>query len=237
MYTHKYNSNKKLLYLVKNKKMAVDFPDIADALKNPNGLLAIGGDLDETRLLNAYQKGIFPWFNEGQPILWWTPNPRCILKPNKIHISHSLKKCLRKNQFQITYNKSFANVISQCSINRNKDNDTWLTNDMKKAFINLHKTGYAHSVECWHNKELVGGLYGIAMGKIFFGESMFSRMSNTSKITLVHLAKRLEEMNFQLIDCQISSIHLQTLGAELITRNQFTKFLKDFCSFKKILLH
>ena len=237
MYTHKYNSNKKLLYLVKNKKMAVDFPDIADALKNPNGLLAIGGDLDETRLLNAYQKGIFPWFNEGQPILWWTPNPRCILKPNKIHISHSLKKCLRKNQFQITYNKSFANVISQCSINRNKDNDTWLTNDMKKAFINLHKTGYAHSVECWHNKELVGGLYGIAMGKIFFGESMFSRMSNTSKITLVHLAKRLEEMNFQLIDCQISSKHLQTLGAELITRNQFTKFLKDFCNFKKILLH
>ena len=238
MYTHKYNSNKKkLLYLVKNKKMAIDFPDITDALKNPNGLLAIGGDLDETRLLSAYQKGIFPWFNEGQPILWWAPNPRCILKPNKIHISHSLKKCLRKNQFQITYNKNFANVISQCSVNRNKDNDTWLTTDMKKAFINLHKSGYAHSVECWHNKELVGGLYGIAMGKIFFGESMFSRMSNTSKITLVHLAKRLEEMSFQLIDCQINSKHLQTLGAQLITRNQFTKFLKDFCNFKKILLH
>ena len=168
MYTHKYNSNKKkLLYLVKNKKMAIDFPDITDALKNPNGLLAIGGDLDETRLLSAYQKGIFPWFNEGQPILWWAPNPRCILKPNKIHISHSLKKCLRKNQFQITYNKSFENVINQFSINRNKNNDTWITADMKKAFINLHKTGYAHSVECWHNKELVGGLYGIAMGKIF----------------------------------------------------------------------
>ncbi|SVE26863.1 uncharacterized protein METZ01_LOCUS479717, partial [marine metagenome] len=131
MYTHKYNSNKKkLLYLVKNKKMAIDFPDITDALKNPNGLLAIGGDLDETRLLSAYQKGIFPWFNEGQPILWWAPNPRCILKPNKIHISHSLKKCLRKNQFQITYNKNFVNVISQCSVNRNKDNDTWLTTDM-----------------------------------------------------------------------------------------------------------
>ena len=238
MHTHKYNSNKKkLLYLVKNKKMAMDFPDVTDALKNPNGLLAIGGDLDETRLLSAYQKGIFPWFNEGQPVLWWAPNPRCILKPNKIHISHSLKKCLRKNQFQITYNKNFANVISQCSVNRNKDNDTWLTTDMKKAFINLHKSGYAHSVECWHNKELVGGLYGIAMGKIFFGESMFSRMPNTSKITLVHLAKRLEEMNFQLIDCQINSKHLQTLGAQLITRNQFTKLLKDFCSFKKILLH
>ena len=238
MYTHKYNSNKKkLLYLVKNKKMAIDFPDITDALKNPNGLLAIGGDLDETRLLNAYQKGIFPWYNEGEPILWWAPNPRCILKPNKIHISHSLKKCLRKNQFQITYNKNFTNVISQCSVNRNKDNDTWLTTDMKKAFINLHKSGYAHSVECWHNKELVGGLYGIAMGKIFFGESMFSRMPNTSKITLVHLAKRLEEMSFQLIDCQIKSKHLQTLGAQMITRNQFTKFLKDFCNFEKILLH
>ena len=238
MYTHKYNSNKKkLLYLVKNKKMAIDFPDITDALKNPNGLLAIGGDLDETRLLSAYQKGIFPWYNEGEPILWWAPNPRCILKPNKIHISHSLKKCLRKNQFQITYNRNFANVINQCSVNRNKDNDTWLTADMKKAFINLHKSGYAHSVECWHNKELVGGLYGIAMGKIFFGESMFSRMSNTSKITLVHLAEQLKEMNFQLIDCQINSKHLQTLGAQLITRNQFTKFLKDFCNFKKILLH
>ena len=250
MYTHKYNSNKKkLLYLVKNKKMAIDFPDITDALKNPNGLLAIGGDLDETRLLSAYQKGIFPWYNEGEPILWWAPNPRCILKPNKIHISHSLKKCLRKNQFQITYNRNFANVINQCSVNRNAEptsqnnagnlsfNDTWLTADMKKVFINLHKSGYAHSVECWHNKELVGGLYGIAMGKIFFGESMFSRMSNTSKITLVHLAKRLEEMNFQLIDCQINTKHLQTLGAQLITRNQFTKFLKDFCNFKKILLH
>jgi len=238
MHTHKYNSNKKkLLYLVKNKKMAVDFPDITDALKNPNGLLAIGGDLGETRLLSAYQKGIFPWYNEGEPILWWAPNPRCILKPNKIHISHSLKKCLRKNQFQITYNRNFANVISQCSVNRNKDNDTWLTSDMKKAFINLHKSGYAHSVECWHNKELVGGLYGIAMGKIFFGESMFSRMSNTSKITLVHLVERLKEMNFQLIDCQINSKHLQTLGAQLITRNQFTKLLKDFCNFKKILLH
>ena len=238
MHTHKYNSNKKkLLYLVKNKKMAIDFPNVTDALKNPNGLLAIGGDLDETRLLSAYQKGIFPWFNEGQPILWWAPNPRCILKPNKIHISHSLKKCLRKNQFQITYNKNFTNVISQCSVNRNKDNDTWLTTDMKKAFINLHKSGYAHSVECWHNKELVGGLYGIAMGKIFFGESMFSRMSNTSKITLVHLVERLKEMNFQLIDCQINSKHLQTLGAQLIARNQFTKLLKDFCNFKKILLH
>ena len=238
MYTQQYNSNKKkLLYLVKNKKMAIDFPDITDALNNPNGLLAIGGDLSETRLLSAYQKGIFPWFNEDQPILWWSPNPRCILKPNKIHISHSLKKCLRKNQYQITYNKNFANVINQCSVNRNKDNDTWLTTDMKKAFINLHKLGYAHSVECWHNNKLIGGLYGIAMGKIFFGESMFSRISNASKITLVHLGKRLEEMNFQLIDCQINSKHLQTLGAQLITRNQFTKCLKDSCNFKKILLH
>lgn len=238
MHTNKYNNNKKkLLYLVKNKEMAIDFPEITDALNNPNGLLAIGGDLSEARLLSAYQKGIFPWYNEGQPILWWSPNPRCILKPNKIHISHSLKKCLRKNQYQITYNKNFANVINQCSVNRNKDNDTWLTTDMKKAFINLHKLGYAHSVECWHNNKLIGGLYGIAMGKIFFGESMFSRISNASKITLVHLAKRLDEMNFQLIDCQINSKHLQTLGAQLITRKQFTKFLKDFCNLKKILLY
>ena len=169
------DNNKNPLYLVKNKIIANDFPEITDALKKPNGLLAIGGDLDETKLLSAYKKGIFPWYNEGDPIMWWSPNPRCILKPKKIHLSHSLKKNLRKKKFQITFNKNYTNVINQCSINRNQKtnsnlskNNTWITEDIKKAFIGLHRSGYAHSVECWHNNELVGGLYGIAMGKIFF---------------------------------------------------------------------
>ena len=232
--------NNKPLYLVKNNKIANDFPDIADALKNPNGLLAIGGDLDEIRILNAYKKGIFPWYNEGEPIMWWSPNPRCILKPHKIHISHSLRKCLAKKLFKITYNKNFISVINQCSANRNHGsspnqffNDTWITPNIKKAFIALNKLGYAHSVECWYNSELVGGLYGIAMGKIFFGESMFSRMPNTSKITLVHLAQRLEEMKFKLIDCQVKSDHLLTLGAKLIKRKKFSKILADYCDYSK----
>ena len=172
--------------------------------------------------------------------MWWSPNPRCILKPHKIHISHSLRKCLRKKLFKITYNKNFINVISQCSANRDRKpssnqffNDTWITPNIKKAFISLHESGYAHSVECWYNSELVGGLYGIAMGKIFFGESMFSRMSNTSKITLVHLAKRLEEMNFKLIDCQVKSDHLLTLGAKQIKRKKFSKILDDYCNYSK----
>ena len=237
------DNNKNPLYLVKNKIIANDFPEITDALKKPNGLLAIGGDLDETKLLSAYKKGIFPWYNEGDPIMWWSPNPRCILKPKKIHLSHSLKKNLRKKKFQITFNKNYTNVINQCSINRNQKtnsnlskNNTWITEDIKKAFIGLHRSGYAHSVECWHNNELVGGLYGIAMGKIFFGESMFSRMPDASKIALVYLAKRLDEINFQLIDCQVKSDHLLTLGAKLIKRKKFSKILNNYCDYNKTVL-
>jgi len=226
------NNNKKLLYLVKKKKMAEDFPDICDSLENPNGLLAIGGTLSEKKLLCAYKKGIFPWYNEGQPILWWSPNPRCVIKPNELHISHSLKKCLKKRHFKITFNHDFKNVINECSVNRT-NNDTWLTNDMKFAFTHLHNSGYAHSIECWNNTKLVGGLYGIAMGKIFFGESMFSRESNASKIALVYLSRRLEKMKFQFIDCQVSSNHLLTLGARLIERNKFSKVLDNYCNYSK----
>ena len=232
---HAENSNKKLLYLVKEKRMATDFPEIRDSLKNPNGLLAIGGTLTEERLLIAYKKGIFPWFNEGQPILWWSPNPRCVIKPAEIHISHSLKKRLRKKEFEVTYNQDFRNVINECSINR-KNNDTWLTNSMKTAFTDLHNSGYAHSVECWHNKKLIGGLYGISMGKIFFGESMFSKKPDASKIALVHLSYQLNEMKFEIIDCQISSNHLLTLGAKLIKREQFAKILNKYCNYNKTIL-
>ena len=239
---YRKDNNKNPFFHVKNKIIANDFPDIADALENPNGLLAIGGNLNEARLLSAYKKGIFPWYNEGEPIMWWSPNPRCILKPKKIHVSRSLKKCLRKKEFQITFNKNFTDVINQCSLRKKKtsssitSNDTWITVEIKNAFINLHKLGYAHSVECWFNKQLVGGLYGIAMGKIFFGESMFSLVPNASKISLVYLAKCLQEMKFQLIDCQVKSDHLLTLGAKLIRRKKFSKILDNHCDYNKTVL-
>ena len=228
-------NNKKLLYHVKTKIMAEDFPTVFDSLENPNGLLAIGCSLSEKKLLCAYKKGIFPWYNEGQPILWWSPNPRCVLRPNDLHISHSLKKRLNKKQFKITYNHDFKKVINECSVNR-ENNDTWLTNDMKIAFTHLHNSGYAHSVECWKNTKLVGGLYGIAMGKIFFGESMFSKESDASKISLVYLSRRLEEMKFQFIDCQVSSNHLLTLGAYLIERKEFSRVLDAYCDYSKTVL-
>ena len=230
----KNNEQIKPFYLVKNKKMSFDFPDVSDSLKDPNGLLAIGGDLSEKKLLSAYKKGIFPWFNDGQPILWWSPDPRCVLKPNEIHISHSLKKCLRKKQFKITFNQVFTSVINECSINRD-NNDTWLTKDMKIAFTHLHELGYAHSIEYWQNGKLTGGLYGIAMGKIFFGESMFSSESDASKIALVYLARKLEDMEFKLIDCQVNSPHIQTLGAKLIAREKFTTILDKHCNYDKTL--
>jgi len=229
------NNNKKLLYLIKEKRMAVDFPDVTDSLKNPNGLLAIGAALTEKRLLCAYKKGIFPWFNEGQPVLWWSPDPRCVIKPNEVHISHSLRKILRKKKFEITYNQDFKSVINECSMNRN-NNDTWLTDSMKIAYTHLHNSGYAHSIECWYNEKLIGGLYGIAMGKIFFGESMFSRESSASKITLIHLARRLNDMKFKIIDCQVSSNHLLTLGAKHIARKEFIKILNDYCDYSKTTL-
>ena len=227
-----YHNNNNSLYLAKEKKMVKDFPDVNCSLNNPNGLLAIGGDLSINRLLAAYKKGIFPWFNEGQPILWWSPNPRCVMKPNEMHISRSLSKHLRSKKFIITYNQNFKNVINECSSNRN-NNDTWLTNSMIEAYINLHNSGYAHSVECWHDQKLVGGLYGVAMGKIFFGESMFSKESDASKISLVYLSRRLCEMRFKIIDCQISSDHLLKLGAKLISRKKFTKILINYCNLNK----
>ena len=228
----KYLHSNKDLYLIKNKRMSNSFPNQEDALDNPNGLLAIGGDLSEKRLLNAYQKGIFPWFNLGQPILWWSPNPRCVLIPKYFHISRTLRRKLNNNIFSITYNKEFKKVMHECSINRVDDN-TWITPSIKHAFFNLYKSGYAHSVECWENKKLVGGLYGVVMGKIFFGESMYSRVSDASKILLAHLMDRLESLNFRLLDCQIESDHLKSLGAQLFPRKKFNKILNNHCNLDK----
>ncbi|MEM9718629.1 MAG: leucyl/phenylalanyl-tRNA--protein transferase, partial [Bacteroidota bacterium] len=173
-------------------------------LANPDGLLAIGGDLSPEKLLIAYQSGIFPWYSEGQPILWWSPDPRFILYPAKLRFSRSMKQTFRKNIFTVTYDKAFGKVISLCKrIPRKGQEGTWITPEMQEAYMQLHRLGLAHSVEVWREDRLVGGLYGLALGKCFFGESMFSLESNASKMGFISLVKRLEERKYQLIDCQV----------------------------------
>ena len=223
----------KKLFLFKKNIFATNFPDIDEALIQPDGLIASGGDLSITRLLDAYSHGIFPWFNKGQPIMWWSPDPRCILEPSELKVSRSLAKVLRKDQFNVTFNTAFIDVVNGCASARNGNSDTWITHEIKLAYLDLFKRGYAHSVECWHGEDLVGGLYGIAMGKVFFGESMFSRVSNSSKIALVILARNLQNMNFKIIDCQVYSRHLQMLGAKTIQRSLFSKVLEYYCSYEK----
>ncbi len=201
------------------------FPDVELALAEPNGLLAIGGDLSEHRLLDAYRHGIFPWYSEGQPILWWSPDPRLVLWPEEIRLSRSLARTLKKKRFEVTFDRDFPAVINACAAWRPGQSGTWITDAMKAAYIALHRAGHAHSVECWRDGKLVGGLYGIAIGRVFFGESMFSRESDASKAALVHLAQRLEKSGFRLIDCQVRTSHLESLGARTIPRGEFTRIL------------
>lgn len=201
------------------------FPAVSEALQEPNGLLAVGGDLSAGRLLEAYRKGIFPWYEEDQPILWWSPDPRCVLYPDQLHISRSLKKSLRKKNYKITFDTAFKQVIDCCAESRHDQEGTWITPDMLKAFQRLHTMDIAHSVEVWHDDKLIGGLYGIAMGSIFFGESMFSRRTDASKIALYWLAQTLLEWGFNLIDCQVYSEHLESLGAVTVDRQQFITHL------------
>ena len=217
------------IYWVAENVIANDFPPVSSALRDPDGLLAIGGDLGPERLIDAYQKGIFPWYSEGQPILWWSPNPRCVLEPGDINISRSLCKTNRKGHFNITFNKAFKQVILACSKPRQENEGTWITQDMHKAYVELHKLGHAVSVECWCNKELVGGLYGITIGKVFFGESMFSYQTDASKVALVYLVNYLNSKNFRLIDCQVHSTHLQNLGAIPMPRDMFINLLDHYC--------
>jgi len=217
------------LYWVADNIIASDFPDVNSALRDPDGLLAIGGDLSAERLLNAYQRGIFPWYSEGQPILWWSPDPRCVLEPGKVKISRSLSKTIKKNFYQISFNKAFEEVIRACAEPRDNSPGTWLTSCMLQAYLELNKRGNAVSVECWYGSELVGGLYGVVMGKVFFGESMFSRMRDASKVTLVSLAQILDALGFRLIDCQMHSQHLQSLGAMPMQRGLFVSILNNFC--------
>jgi leucyl/phenylalanyl-tRNA--protein transferase len=204
---------------------ALIFPDPRHA--DPDGLLAYGGDLSPERLILAYENGIFPWFNEEDPILWWSPDPRCILFPEKIVVSKSMRQIINKGEFSCTQDACFEKVIRNCqSIPRKDQPGTWLTEDMISAYIHLHQLGFAHSVEVWKEETLVGGLYGIALGKCFFGESMFSKVSNASKMALIYLAKESKVLGRLLIDCQVHTSHLESLGAELISRTQFLDILK-----------
>lgn len=208
-----------------------DFPNVELALIDPNGLLAVGGDLHPNRLLRAYRSGIFPWYTKDQPILWWSPNPRSVLFPQKLKVSRSFRKTIKKKAFQITLDTSFHEVIQACANSpRTGQAGTWITDDMIQAYKHLHKAGFAHSAEAWFNGELAGGLYGVAVGKVFFGESMFSKRTDASKIAFYYLVRQLQRWGFMLIDCQVQSEHLDSLGAESIPRPSFIQMLNQFCS-------
>ncbi|MCX7842450.1 MAG: leucyl/phenylalanyl-tRNA--protein transferase [Clostridia bacterium] len=197
---------------------------------NKDGLLAIGGDLSVNRLLLAYRSGIFPWYSSNYPILWWSPDPRCVLFPSDIKVSKSMKKVLRRGTFSITFDTCFETVIGKCMELR-QDN-TWLNDDMVCAYCKLHEMGFAHSVETWHEGKLAGGLYGVSEGKCFFGESMFSTVDNASKAALIFLAEKLRELGFLFIDCQVYSRHLESMGAVNIPRNDFLRLLSDGLQFE-----
>ncbi len=190
-----------------------------------DGLLAIGGDLSMERLLEAYRRGIFPWY-ENNYILWWCPEPRFVLFPVELKVSNSMKQVIKKEEFEFRINSNFSGVISQCkSISRRGQESTWITEDMRNAYINLHLQGYAHSAETWKNGELVGGLYGIRMGNLFFGESMFSRVSNASKFAFIKYVQQLQSEGVRLIDCQVYTAHLESLGARMIPRKIFLEYV------------
>jgi leucyl/phenylalanyl-tRNA--protein transferase len=205
----------------------LEFPPLDTA--NSEGLLAVGGDLCSERLLLAYQNGIFPWFNDDSLIMWWSPNPRMVLFPENIKISKSMRKVMCNGQFRITKNTCFHEVVQQCAaVTRKEQDGTWITRDMASAYEELHRKGYAKSYEVWENDDLVGGLYGVDLGHIFCGESMFSLSSNASKYAFIQLAKELREKNYALIDCQLYTDHLASLGAEEIPRQEFVKILKGY---------
>ena len=205
------------------------FPPLEAATREPDGLLAAGGDLTVERLLYAYRSGIFPWYDDGQPLLWWSPDPRCVLFPGDLHVSRRMRRTLRQSSAEIRFNHDFGQVIRACAAPRASQQDTWITGDMITAFEQLHKEGWAHSIEVWENDELSGGVYGLAIGRVFFGESMFSRKPNASKIALLALTRYLEDSQFELLDCQVISSHLLSLGATLIPRTEFASALARLC--------
>jgi leucyl/phenylalanyl-tRNA--protein transferase len=210
------------------------FPPVAQAMRQPNGLLAAGGDLTPARLLDAYRHGIFPWFSEGDPILWWSPDPRMVLFPAEFKISHSLQKTLRRGNYEMRADTAFEQVMRACASPRDGQNGTWIQEEMITAYARLHQMGHAHSIETWMEGELVGGLYGVSIGRMFYGESMFSRKADASKIALAHLAGQLKLWNFGMIDCQMNTAHLASLGAREIPRKEFIARLQELIHYPDI---
>jgi len=204
---------------------AHQFPPVESALTDPNGLLAAGGDLSPDRLIAAYRNGIFPWYSPGEPLLWWSPDPRMVLFPGEIKISRSLERTLRQGNYVVRLDSAFAQVMAECAAPRKDGAGTWISTEMQEAYLRLHRLGYAHSVETWVEEgglqRLVGGLYGVAIGRTFYGESMFARVSNASKIALAHLCRYIESRGFAVIDCQMNTAHLASLGAREIPRREF----------------
>ncbi len=204
----------------------LEFPATEQALSYPNGLLAVGGDLSINRLISAYQQGIFPWYEDPQPIMWWSPDPRSVLFPGELNVSRSLRRQMRSRDYRVTADTAFHRVVTQCAAPRARESGTWITNAMGRAYMELHRRGFAHSIEVWDERgQLVGGLYGVAMGAVFFGESMFTRASNASKMALVATVSLLSERGYQVIDCQVESDHLNSMGARNIPRAEFERYL------------
>ena len=199
------------------------FPPVARALRDPNGLLAVGADLSPARLVDAYSRGIFPWFDEGDPVLWWSPDPRMVLETSAVHVSRSLRRTLRSGRYRVSMDEDFVGVMAGCAAPRAGQRGTWITDEMTAAYTRLFELGYAHSVEAWSADQLVGGLYGVAIGAMFFGESMFSRAADASKVALVSMARQLSAWGLPLIDCQMSTSHLASLGAREIPRAEFLR--------------
>ena len=205
------------------------FPPVDDALREPDGLLAVGGDLSTARILAAYRQGIFPWYDDGQPLLWWSPDPRCVFRPGDLHVSRRLRRDLRRSPCELRINTAFAEVIEACAGPRRHGQGTWITNDMRAAYERLYAEGWAHSVEVWEDDELVGGLYGLVIGRVLFGESMFSRQSNASKMALLLVDRLLFSGALGILDCQVQSSHLRSLGAVMIPRTDFVEQINELC--------
>jgi leucyl/phenylalanyl-tRNA--protein transferase len=216
-----------MLHLLDPRRPDQPFPDPTGAEREPDGLLAIGGDLSLTRLVNAYRRGIFPWYSQGQPILWWSPDPRTVLYPDRLKVSRSLRKTIRRGLFEVSRDTAFDDVVAACAAPRRDTQGTWITDEMALAYRSLFRSGLAHSVEVWQGGRLVGGLYGVALGRVFFGESMFNRVSDASKIALVHLVEQLQARSYRVIDCQVYSAHLISLGAQEIPRAKFLQELEE----------
>ncbi len=218
------------LFWFSTQTYAQDFPPLELALSDPDGLLAAGGDLSVARLIEAYRRGIFPWYSDGQPLLWWSPDPRTVLRPDRVRVSRSLRRRIQRGDFEVSFDRDFQGVLTGCATARREGGGTWITRDMSAAYQALHLKGYAHSIECWQDGQLVGGLYGVAIGLVFFGESMFSRRTDASKVALVQLCGWLREWGYVLIDCQVHTEHLASLGAEPIPRKTFASMLENACA-------